>query len=256
MCNNFVAMDNDKKAYIHSVETGGTVDGPGIRYVIFFQMCPLRCKFCHNPDTWQLQPDKTKTSDELFCDIMKYKDFFSLSNGGVTVSGGEPLQQAKFVLNLFKKLKKENIHTAADTCGYVDVDETLKELFTYTDLFLLDIKHLDPQKHLELTGKDNKKVLKFLQALKEHNKKTWIRQVLLPEWTTDESYINSLINYLKDYKNIIEKIELLPYHEMGKEKWTKLGLKYTLTTKPPKKEALFAIKTMFKKNGFDVLLSV
>ena len=101
-------MDNDKKAYIHSVETGGTVDGPGIRYVIFFQMCPLRCKFCHNPDTWQLQPDKIKTEEELFNEIMKYKDFFALSNGGVTVSGGEPLLQAKFILNLFKKLKKEN----------------------------------------------------------------------------------------------------------------------------------------------------
>lgn len=247
---------NEQKAYIHSIETAGTVDGPGIRYVIFFQMCPLRCKFCHNPDTWELQPDKIKTVDELFNDIMKYKNFFIFSNGGVTLSGGEPLLQTKFALDLFKKLKQENIHTAIDTCGYTDIDDTIKELFNYTDLFLLDIKHLNPQKHLELTKQDNSKILNFLKELKKCNKKTWIRQVLLPEWTMDEDYITALINYLQDYKNIIEKIELLPYHEMGKEKWNKLGLQYPLTTKPPEKEALLKIKMMFEKNNFDVLLSI
>ena len=231
-------MNNGEKGYIHSVITGGTVDGPGIRYVIFMQMCPLRCKFCHNPDTWQLQEDRQKSVEEILFDIKKYKNFFTLSNGGVTVSGGEPLLQAKFVLNLFKHLKKENIHTAIDTCGYINIDETILELFQYTDLFLFDIKHLNNEKHIELTGKDNKRIKNFLDELKRNNKNVWIRQVLIPNLTMDAEYINELIVYLDGYKTIIEKIELLPYHEMGKEKWEKLGMKYDLDTQIPQKEDL------------------
>lgn len=248
-------MDNWKTGYIHSIETGGTVDGPGIRYVIFMQTCPFRCKFCHNPDTWQFQPERKKTITEILSDIKKYKNFFILSNGGVTVSGGEPLLQAKFILNLFKDLKKENIHTAIDTCGYVDIDETILELFNYTDLFLLDIKHLDNDTHILLTGKDNKKVQNFLDELKKYGKRVWIRQVLLPNWTMDEDYINKLIKFLDEYKSIIEKIELLPYHEMGKQKWEKLGLKYELDVGLPKKSDLLTIKRTFEEKGFKVLLS-
>lgn len=249
-------MKNEEKGYIHSIMTGGTVDGPGIRYVIFMQMCPLRCKFCHNPDTWQQQTDKEKTLSEMVTDIMKYKNFFIMSNGGVTVSGGEPLLQSKFILSLFKELKKENIHTAIDTCGYIDTDETIIDLFNYTDLFLLDIKHLDEEKHIELTGKDNKKIKKFLEMLKKYKKKIWIRQVLLPEWTMEKDYINRLIDFLNEYKTIIEKIELLPYHEMGKHKWEKLGLNYELNISPPKKNEILSIKKIFEENGFDVLLSI
>lgn len=249
-------MDDGKTGYIHSIMTGGTVDGPGIRYVIFMQMCPLRCKFCHNPDTWQFQPEREKTINEILSDILKYKNFFILSNGGVTVSGGEPLLQPKFILNLFKHLKKENIHTAIDTCGYVDIDETILELFNYTDLFLLDIKQLDNDTHILLTGKDNKKVQNFLQKLKKYGKRVWIRQVLLPNWTMDEDYINKLIKFLDEYKSIIDKIELLPYHEMGKQKWEKLGLKYELNVDIPKKTDLLTIKKMFEKKGYNVLLSL
>ena len=248
-------MNNGEKGYIHSVITGGTVDGPGIRYVIFMQMCPLRCKFCHNPDTWQLQKDKQKSVEEIISDIKKYKNFFILSNGGVTVSGGEPLLQAEFVLNLFKHLKKENIHTAIDTCGYINIDETILELFQYTDLFLFDIKHLNNEKHIELTGKDNKRIKNFLDELKRNNKNVWIRQVLIPNLTMDTEYINELIKYLDKYRPIIKKIELLPYHKMGKEKWKKLGMEYKLSADTPQKKDLSEIKRKFENNGYDVLLS-
>ncbi len=248
-------MNNGEKGYIHSVITGGTVDGPGIRYVIFMQMCPLRCKFCHNPDTWQLQEDRQKSVEEILFDIKKYKNFFTLSNGGVTVSGGEPLLQAKFVLNLFKHLKKENIHTAIDTCGYINIDETILELFQYTDLFLFDIKHLNNEKHIELTGKDNKRIKNFLDELKRNNKNVWIRQVLIPNLTMDTEYINELIKYLDKYRPIIKKIELLPYHKMGKEKWKKLGMEYKLSADTPQKKDLSEIKRKFENNGYDVLLS-
>ncbi len=245
----------DKIGYIHSILTGGTVDGPGIRYVIFFQMCPFRCKYCHNPDTWAKNPLGIKTVNNVLADILKYKDFFNFSGGGVTVSGGEPLLQAEFVLELFKKLKQNNIHTVVDTCGYIDVTKEIEEVISNTDLILLDIKHLNTKKHIELTGRDNIKVIKFLDYLKQKNKKIWIRQVLVPTYTTDESYINDLINFLDEYRGIIEKIELLPYHKMGIEKWKKLGLNYTLNVDPPQKDVVDNFKNRLIKSGYEVLVS-
>ncbi|MCD8377702.1 MAG: pyruvate formate lyase-activating protein [Candidatus Gastranaerophilales bacterium] len=209
----------------HSIQTMGTVDGPGIRYVLFLQGCCFRCLFCHNPDTWSGKAN-TMSVDETVADILKYKNFYQNSNGGVTVSGGEPLLQIQFLIELFKKLKSENLHTAVDTCGHVDITDNLKELIKYTDLFMLDIKHLDPETHYKLTGKNNDKVLRFLDFLCENNKSIRIRQVLIPGLTMDDEYINYLINFLKKYK--LEKVELLPYHDMAKEKYEKLRITYIL----------------------------
>lgn len=246
---------NNKIGYIHSILTGGTLDGPGIRYVIFFQMCPFRCKYCHNPDTWSINTLGIKTVDSIYKDIVKYINFFKFSGGGVTVSGGEPLLQAEFLYELFKKLSADDINIAIDTCGYIDLTQTVKEVLNLSNLILLDIKHLDSKIHNELTGKDNAKVLNFLKYLKSINKKVWIRQVLVPTYTTSEEYINNLILFLNAYKNIIDKIELLPYHKMGKEKWEKLGLKYSLNVEPPDKKIVDKIKKQFENNGYEVLVS-
>lgn len=243
----------DKLGYIHSVLTGGTLDGPGVRYVIFMQMCPFRCLYCHNPDTWFKNSLGAKTVDSVYNDILKYKDFFNFSGGGVTLSGGEPLLQAGFVLSLFKKLKEIKIHTCLDTCGYVDLSDDIKNAIALCDLVMLDIKHLDSQMHLKLTGKDNKKVLDFLDYLYSINKKTRIRQVLVPSFTTDEEYIDKLIKFLDKYRAIIEKVELLPYHKMGIEKWQKLGLEYKLDVDEPKNELVQGIKNKFVKYGFEVI---
>ena len=247
-------MDNNL-AYIHSIVTGGTVDGPGVRYVIFFQMCPFRCKYCHNPDTWTKNVLGIKTLDSVFSDILKYKNFFSFCGGGVTVSGGEPLLQAGFIAKLYSKLKDEKIHTALDTCGYVDLTDDVKEAIKYTDLFLLDIKHLDEKKHLELTGKDNKKVINFLDYLFSQNKKVWIRQVLVPTFTAEKSYVEKLVAFLEKYRPIIQKVELLPYHKMGEQKWKNLGLKYQLDVEPPDKKDVMEFKSIIEAAGYEVLLS-
>lgn len=243
----------DKLGYIHSVLTGGTLDGPGVRYVIFMQMCPFRCMYCHNPDTWFKNSLGAKTVDSVYNDILKYKDFFNFSGGGVTLSGGEPLLQAGFVLSLFKKLKEIKMHTCLDTCGYVDLSDDIKNAIALCDLVMLDIKHLDSQMHLKLTGKDNKKVLDFLDYLYSINKKTRIRQVLVPSFTTDEEYIDKLIKFLDKYRAIIEKVELLPYHKMGIEKWQKLGLEYKLDVDEPKNELVQGIRNKFVKYGFEVI---
>lgn len=228
----------------------GTLDGPGIRYVLFLQGCCFRCLFCHNPDTWSGKANSMSV-DEVVADVLKYQSFYENSGGGVTVSGGEPLLQIPFLTELFKKLKEYDIHTAIDTCGYVDITEDLRELIQYTDLFMLDIKHLDEDTHKMLTGKDRDKVQEFLDFINKNNKSIWIRQVLVPGISMDDGYIDSLIEFLKGYN--IERIELLPYHEMGKEKYEKLGIEYPLNCRVPEKEEVNKIREKFISNGFNAV---
>lgn len=234
----------------HSIQTMGTLDGPGIRYVLFLQGCCFRCLFCHNPDTWSGQAN-SMTSDDFVSDVLKYKPFYDASGGGVTVSGGEPLLQIPFLIEAFKKLKDARMHTAIDTCGYVNITDDLKELMKYTNLIMLDIKHLNNDIHKELTGKPNDKVIKFLDFLAENDKNIRIRQVLTPGYTIEDEYITNLIKFLKNYR--LEKVELLPYHDMAKDKYKKLGLEYKLNARIPTKEEVAKIKARFIEEGFDTI---
>lgn len=222
-------MDKDLRYYakVHSVESFGTVDGPGIRFVLFLQGCHLQCKYCHNRDTWDMNGGEYKSIDDIFGKIKRYKNYIMPSGGGVTVTGGEPLLQVKFLIELFKKLKEERIHTCIDTSGMVAITEDIKEVLKYTDLVLLDIKHIDDEKCKELVGVSNKRELEFAKYLSENGIKMWIRQVLVPGYTDDEQDLLKLKEFIKSLKTV-EKVQILPYHSMGKYKWEKLGLKYEL----------------------------
>ena len=217
---------------IHSFFAGGTVDGPGIRFVIFLKGCPLRCKYCHNPDTWTQDNALEYSVSDVTMQALKYKGYFE-NGGGVTVTGGEPLMQIDFVIELFKELKKKKIHTALDTSGIIfneeneNVMEKINELIKYTDLVLLDIKHIDNDKHLELTGKPNTNILKFAKYLSDNNIHMWIRHVLVPGITLNDEYLLKTKEFI-DTLNTVDKIEVLPYHTMGIVKYQNLGLKYPL----------------------------
>lgn len=236
---------------IHSVETCGTLDGPGIRYVIFFQGCPLRCQYCHNPDTWKFEEGKEVTVDELMEEILKYKSFMSFSGGGITASGGEPLIQYGFLEELFKRCKEEGIHTAVDTSGYIKTDN-VKKVMQYTDLVLLDIKSLDVHKFKKVTGATITPTIAFADYLASINKPMWIRYVLVPGLTDDLNEIEELASFLSTLKNV-ERVEILPFHKMGEYKWEELGYEYRLTeTKPPTKEMLERVKGIFEKYQLNV----
>ena len=213
-------------AKVHSVESFGTVDGPGIRFVLFLQGCHLHCKYCHNRDTWNINGGTYKSLDDIFDKIMNYKNYIC-PNGGVTVTGGDPLLQAKFVYELFKRLKEENIHTCIDTSGMFPLTDDIKNVLSVTDLVLLDIKHIDDKKCKELVGKSNKLELEFAKYLSDNNISMWIRQVLIPGITDDRENLLKLKKFISSLSTV-KKIELLPYHNMGKFKWEKLGLKYEL----------------------------
>ena len=217
-------------AKVHSIESFGTVDGPGIRFVLFLQGCHLKCKYCHNRDTWDINGGSYKSLDDIFDKIMRYKNYI-YPNGGVTVTGGEPLLQVKFLISLFKKLKEENIHTCIDTSGMIALTDDIKNLLSLTDLVLLDIKHIDEEKSKNLVGFSNKLELEFAKYLSDNGINMWIRQVLIPTLTDDESDLIKLKNFIKSLKTV-QKVEILPYHSMGKYKWKKLGLKYDLENIP------------------------
>ena len=222
-------MENklNKVAKVHSIESFGTVDGPGIRFVLFLQGCSLKCKYCHNRDTWDMTLGEEKTLKEIVEKVKRYKTYMTLSGGGVTVTGGEPLLQVKFLIEFFKRLKEENINTCIDTSGMFNITDDIKEVLKYTDLVLLDIKHIDDEKCKELVGVSNKKELEFARYLSENGKKMWIRQVLVPGYTDDEKDLLRLKDFLSTLKTV-EKVQILKYHSMGKYKWEKLGLKYEL----------------------------
>lgn len=211
---------------IHSFESLGAVDGPGVRFVIFVQGCSLKCKYCQNRDTWNLKGGTTYSSDEIVEKILRYKNYIT-PNGGVTISGGEPLLQAKFLIELFTKLKQYNIHTCLDTSGNVVLTDEIKELISLTDLFLLDIKCINDEKAINLTSVSNKKELEFANYLSNINKPMWIRQVLVPGYTDDEQDLIKLREFISTLKSV-EKVEVLPYHDLGKFKWEQLGEIYPL----------------------------
>ena len=206
----------------------------GIRFVLFLQGCHLQCKYCHNRDTWDLNNGTYKSLDEIYEKILRYKNYIC-PNGGVTVTGGEPLLQIDFLIELFKKLKKDNIHTCIDTSGMVSLTSDVKEVLNLTDLVLLDIKHIDNDKCKNLVGIGNKLELEFARYLSNNNIPVWIRQVLVPGYTDNEQDLIKLKNFISSLNNV-EKIELLPYHDMGKYKWKKLNLEYPLEDVPPASE--------------------
>ncbi|MCX8132070.1 MAG: pyruvate formate-lyase-activating protein [Clostridia bacterium] len=211
---------------IHSFETFGTVDGPGIRFVVFMQGCPLRCAYCHNRDTWDASGGSRYTTDDIIKELKKYSSYMKFSRGGITVSGGEPTLQAEFVTELFEKCKEMGIHTALDTSGFIDTEKVTR-LLGLTDLVLLDLKHAIDEKHINLTGVSNQKIRKFARYLSEKGIPVWIRYVLVPGYTDDESDLKAAAEFIGELDNI-EKIEVLPYHNMGAFKWEKLGEKYPL----------------------------
>ena len=239
---------------IHSLESCGTVDGPGIRFVVFTQGCPMRCQYCHNPDSWTTTENKKMSVDEILEKYEGVKEF--LRNGGLTVTGGEPLLQIDFVTELFKKAKDKQIHTALDTSGILfnrKNTEKIDELLKYTDLVLLDIKHIDNIEHKKLTGMPNVNILDFAKYLSEKNIPVWIRHVVVPESTYNEKYLSELGEFLSTLNNI-KALDVLPYHNMAIPKYENLGINYSLKDLQPltKEEAIKArdiiLNSMKKSN--------
>ncbi|MNN15803.1 Pyruvate formate-lyase-activating enzyme [compost metagenome] len=217
--------------HIHSLETFGTVDGPGIRFVLFMQGCLLKCKYCHNPDTWNLTGGKDMQLEEVLAEIEPYINYYRSSGGGLTVSGGEATLQAHFVAELFREVKQRwGLHTTLDTNGYNEGDK-IKDLLDVTDLVLLDLKHIDNEKHIELTGKPNERMLHMAEWLSVYNKTMWIRHVLVPGINDDEEDLLRLGRFIGTL-NGVEKFEILPYHQMGIYKWEALKWKYPLENVP------------------------
>ena len=235
---------------IHSFESFGTVDGPGIRFVTFMQGCPLRCKYCHNPDTWEAGGQEYSV-EEVATRVLKYKNYFG-DKGGVTLSGGEPLLQIDFVTELFSFLKRKGIHTCVDTSGFtydksnaVSVEKH-KKMLEVCDLFLLDIKHIDDEAHRNLTGQTNARTLDFARFLSDNGKAMWIRHVLVPTLTDDDESLRRLKSFI-DTLQTVEKVEVLPYHTMGEVKYEKLGIAYPLKgVQPPEKERVLNARKILR----------
>ena len=234
-------MENKVVGAIHSIESFGSVDGPGVRYILFLHGCPLRCKYCHNPDTWANSKETMEmTPQEALEKALKYKTYWG-NEGGITISGGEPLLQIDFLIELFKLAKKEGVNTLIDTSGANFTREEpffnkFNELMKYTDLLLLDIKHIDSQKHKELTGKPNDNILDMAKYLSDINKSVWIRHVLVPGISDVDEYLIELDKFISSLNNV-KKVEVLPYHTLGTFKWEELNIPYQLEgVNPPSQE--------------------
>lgn len=214
--------------YIHSVETFGTLDGPGVRFVVFLQGCPLRCAYCHNPDTWEFGKGEKVSPQTMLAEILKYKNYIE----GVTISGGEPLSQIDFVTELFEMLKANGLNTCVDTSGATFSSnkvylEKVDKLLKVCDLVMLDIKQMNNEKHKWLTGIGNKNILEFAKYLSQQGKDMWLRFVLIPSVTDDEGDLLRWREFAENLSNV-KKIEVLPYHTLGVHKYAELGLKYRL----------------------------
>lgn len=225
------------KGRIHSLESFGTVDGPGVRYVVFLQGCPMRCAYCHNPDTWEVNAGQEMEPSYIMEQYDRNKSFYG-TTGGITVTGGEPLLQVDFLIELFTLAKEKGIHTCIDTSGITykpDNTEYIKKLdklMELTDLVMLDIKHIDPQKHLELTKQPNDGILAFTKYLEAKNVPVWIRHVVVQGITDDDKYLFDLGYFIGDLKNL-KALDVLPYHDMAKSKYEQLGMEYPLKDLPP-----------------------
>ncbi|GAB6090689.1 pyruvate formate-lyase-activating protein [Spirochaeta dissipatitropha] len=239
-------------AGIHSFESFGTVDGPGIRYVLFFQGCPLRCKFCHNRDTWSRDGGTQYDLPEIMQRIRRARPYFRNSGGGITATGGEPLLQAEFVAELFTACREEGIHTALDTSGYTVINETVSQVLDSTDLVLLDIKHMDDEIHREYIGVPNARVFDFLRELQRRNLPTWIRHVIVPGYTDDDEHALRLAHFISQF-SVVKQVELLAYHQMGIHKWEALGERYPLQgIQPPSPAIMSRIREIFTARGLPV----
>lgn len=228
------------KGKIHSIESFGSADGPGVRYIIFLKGCKMRCKYCHNPDTWGADGVTEEAAEEVLKKAMRYKNYWK-NNGGITVSGGEALLQIDFLIELFKLAKENNVHTTLDTSGNPFTREEpffgkFNELMKYTDLYMLDIKHIDNEEHKKLTGQPNENILDMAKYLSENGKAMWIRHVLVPGYTDSEEQLTRLKKFI-DSLDTVDRVEILPYHTLGVFKWKELGIPYELEdVNPPTKE--------------------
>lgn len=229
-------------ARIHSIESFGSVDGPGVRFIVFLKGCQMRCKFCHNPDTWEAKDGQIKTADELLSQALRYKTYWK-KGGGITVSGGEPLLQIDFLIEFFKKAKEKGVHTTIDTSGspFTRKEPFLSrfnELMKVTDLVMLDIKEINEEKHKILTGCSNSNILDMAEYLSEINKPVWIRHVLVSGGSDDDNQLMNLDKFIKTLKNV-DRVEVLPYHTLGTFKWDQIGIEYPLKdVKPPSSERI------------------
>lgn len=229
------------KGYVHSTESFGTVDGPGVRFVVFVQGCPMRCLYCHNPDTWEMNTGEQMDTDDIIA-AYKRNEMFYTNGGGITVTGGEPLMQVDFVTELFTKAKENNIHTCLDTSGIAYNEnntafiEKLDKLMAVTDLIMLDIKHIQPEKHQKLTSQPNEQILKFAEYTAKKDVPLWIRHVVVPGITDNEDDLFQLGYFIGGLSNL-KALDVLPYHTMGKPKYEKLGMEYPLKDTPAMEKA-------------------
>jgi len=237
--------------YVHSVETGAAVDGPGLRYMLFVSGCNFQCLYCHNCDTWTSRPEQKKDVGSVLEDIAKYVPFLRKA-GGLTISGGEPLTQPDFVGEIFRQVKRRwNLHTALDTQGSL-ASQVPDEWFNPVDLVLLDIKHIDSARHRELTGQGNEATLETAQRLNRLGKALWIRYVMVPGWTDAAADAERLADFIKPL-TMVQRVEVLPFHQLGAHKWHDLGRPYALeTTKPPEPAAVELIRDAFRSRGLTV----
>lgn len=228
--------------HIHSTESFGAADGPGVRFIVFMQGCHMRCRYCHNPDTWKMDGGDEVTADEILKRALRFKPYWG-KDGGITISGGEPLLQIDFVIELFKKAKELGINTCIDTAGNPFTKEEpffskFEELMKYTDLLLLDLKEINLTRHKDLTGFDNSNIIEMAKYLSEINKPVWIRHVLVPEHSDFDEDLDALGDFIDTLSNV-DRVEILPYHTLGKFKWENLGIPYTLESiSPPSAERI------------------
>ena len=227
---------------MHSTESFGAADGPGVRFIVFMQGCHMRCRYCHNPDTWKMDGGDEVTADEILKRALRFKPYWG-KDGGITISGGEPLLQIDFVIELFKKAKELGINTCIDTAGNPFTKEEpffskFEELMKYTDLLLLDLKEINPARHKDLTGFDNSNIIEMAKYLSEINKPVWIRHVLVPEHSDFDEDLDALGDFIDTLSNV-DRVEILPYHTLGKFKWENLGIPYSLESiSPPSAERI------------------